>query len=337
MGSLPTISVLLPVRDSRPTIDAALASLERQTLVNFEAIIVNDGSIDGTGAVLDAWAVRDERFRVVHVARCGLVEALNAGLALCRSPFIARMDGDDICHPKRLEMQVSCLRRQAEVGVVSCLVRHFPRLELGKGSVVYEDWLNRMRTHADMWRERFVESPVAHPSVVIRRSLLEEVGGYRDMGWAEDYDLWLRLFERGVVFAKVDQHLMFWRQHPGRLTRCDERYSIANFLRAKAHFLRSGPLASPCRVVLWGAGQTGRKMSRYLRANGVAITAVVDIDPRRIGSTLHGAPIIDPLELITVLPAIVLTTVASRGARQIVRKRLIGFGLEEGADFWCVS
>jgi len=337
MGELPVVSVLLPVRDSLATIEAALLSLERQTLSRFEVVIVNDGSIDGTGAVVDNWARRDARFRVVHIPRSGLIEALNAGLALCRAPLIARLDGDDICHPKRLELQVDLLNRRPEAGVVSCLVKHFPRRLLGQGSVLYENWLNRLKTHAEMWRERFVESPVAHPSVIIRHSLLEQVGGYRDAGWAEDYDLWLRLFEQDVVFAKVDRHLVFWREHAGRLTRCHERYSIDNFLRAKAHFLSLGPLAGRGPIVLWGSGPTGRKMSRFLRAQGVTIKAVVDIDPRRIGSTLHGAGIIAPEELPAELPAIVLVSVASRGARQIIRDQLLNLGLEEGYGFWCVA
>jgi len=337
MGDLPPVSVLMSVRDGVATIDAALASLERQGFADFEVVVVNDGSIDGTGAVLDHWALRDARFRVVHIARSGLIEALNVGLALCRAPLIARMDADDICHPRRLEFQVAVLNQRPEVGVVSCLVRHFPRLGLQQGTVLYEDWLNRLKNHQEMRRECFVESPVAHPSVIVRRTLLDKVGGYRDMGWAEDYDLWLRLFERDVVFAKVERSLLFWRQHPNRLTRRDERYSIDNFLRAKAHFLSRGPLAARGPIVLWGSGPTGRKMSRFLRVNGVTIEAVVDIDPRRIGSTLHGAPIIAPPDLPRMLPAVVLATVGSRGARQIIRSQLLNLGLKEGYDFWCVA
>ena len=81
------------------------------------------------------------------------------------------------------------------------------------------------------------------------------VDGYRDEGWAEDFDLWLRLFEAGICFTKVERYLYFWREHAERLTRVDGRYSVENFLRCKAKFLLAGPLKGRKRVVIWGAGQ----------------------------------------------------------------------------------
>jgi len=335
----PAVSVLLPVRDAGPLLEDCLASLERQTLVDFEVVAVDDGSTDGSGELLEAWAARAPRLRVVHQPPHGLVAALNRGLAACRSPFVARMDADDISHPRRLELQAAVLEARPEVGVVSCLVRCCPRASVAGGFARYEEWLNGLRSHEQMARERFVESPLAHPSVMVRREVLRAAGGYRDCGWPEDYDLWLRLFAAGTGFAKVERPLHFWREHHDRLTRRDPRYSTDAFLRCKAHHLALGPLSGGRSAVVWGAGRTGRRLSRLLLAGGVEVAAFIDIDPRKIGRVARGRPVVAPEALPGLLGegAVVLAAVASRGARELIRARLEAIGLVEGDGFWCVA
>jgi len=335
----PSVSVLLPVRDGARWLDDCLTSLERQTLTDFEVIAVDDGSTDGSGRVLDRWAERDPRMAVIHQSALGLVPALNTGLDRCRGDLVARMDADDISHPRRLELQADLLRSQPHATVVSSLVKHFPSRVVARGFKLYESWLNSLTTHENMATARFIESPVAHPSVMVRRDTLLEAGGWRDVDWPEDYDLWLRLFASSVGFAKVERILFFWREHGTRLTRTDSRYSVTSFLRCKAHYLARGPLTGVTDVILWGAGQTGRRLSKYLREEGVEISRVVDIDPAKIGGTLRGIPVIGPEALPKNLGTntIVLAAVASRGARELIRARLVELGLDEGRTFWCVA
>ena len=337
--STPSISVLLPVRDAATWLDACLASLARQTFADFEVIAVDDGSADGSGDILDRWATADRRIEVIHQPAAGLVPALTTGLDRCRGELVARMDADDISHPLRLELQAGLLDAHPEIGVASCLVRHFPSRRVARGFRIYEGWLNSLRSHEEMATARFIESPLAHPSAMIRLETLLEAGGWRDAGWAEDYDLWLRLFESGVGFAKVERILFFWREHGSRLTRADARYSVPNFLRCKARYLARGPLAGGSEVILWGAGQTGRRLSKHLRGEGVGIARVVDIDPAKIGGALRGIPVIAPEALPDHLRAgtVLLAAVASRGARELIRARLVELGLVEGRTFWCVA
>ncbi len=337
--SEPLVSVLLPVRDGLPFLRLAIASLARQTERRHEVVAVDDGSSDGSGAVLDEWAARDPRVRVLYRPAAGLVAALNAGLAVCRAPLVARLDADDACHPRRLERQLALLAAEPRVGVVSCLVRCVPRHRIATGFRLFEAWLNDLFDHEDIARERFVDAPVVHPSVVMRRDLLERHGGWRDCGWAEDHDLWLRLLQAGVGFAKVPEVLYFWRDHDDRLTRRDARYGKQRFLELKAHFLARGPLAGGVRTLVWGAGPTGRRLARTLAAEGVQVAAFVDIDPRKLGGAVRGAPVVSPAELSGLLQpgSVVLAAVASRGARGLVRARLVQLGLTEGADFWCVG
>jgi len=223
--------------------------------------------------------------------------------------------------------------------VVSSMVRHFPWHGVGEGYRVYEEWLNSLLTPEQISCQRFVESPVPHPSAMVRREVYQSAGGYRDETWAEDFDFWLRLFEAGVTFTKVEKYLYFWREHAERLTRVDSRYSVENFLRCKAKYLLSGPLADGQRVVIWGAGQTGRRISKHLLRDRAQVEAFVDIDPEKIGGTLRGKPIIDFDQLPSLIDkdTVVLAAVGSRGARALIREQLRSIGLREGREFWCVA
>jgi glycosyltransferase involved in cell wall biosynthesis len=339
--SHPLVSVLLPVRDAGRYLLGCRRSLEGQTFSDFEVVAVDDGSRDGSGNRLRRWARRDPRVRVLEGGGRGLVTALNQGLAACRGELVARMDADDAAPRRRLQLQVETLRLRPELGVIAGLVTHFPRWRVGEGYRVYEQWLNGLVEHEEIARERFIESPVPHPAAMVRRQLLEAAGGYRDRGWPEDYDLWLRLFRRGVRFAKVPRVLHFWRDHPERLTRVDRRYAVERFLACKAHHLVQGPLQNRPRVWVWGAGQTGRRLSKHLLREGVRIEAFVDIDPRKVGGTLRRRPVVGPDSLAGRLkggvPPLILAAVASRGARSLIRERLGRLGLEEGRGFWCVA
>lgn len=337
----PKISILLPVYNAAPFLGQCLESLARQTHSDFEIVAIDDGSTDNSAEILDQAAIRDPRLRVVHRDHAGLIETLNHGLELCDGVFVARMDADDIAHPRRLELQLTALEDPDGVDVVSSLVAHFPRQAVGEGFRIYEEWLNSLVLNDDIFRERFIESPLPHPSVMIRHADLLEIGGYRDKGWPEDYDLWLRLAAAGKTFAKIPRVLYLWREHEHRLTRTDSRYAVERFLTCKAHHLVAGPLASSVPVVIWGAGQTGRRLSKHLIRFGAAVRGFVDIDSKKIGRTLRGLPIhpADSLSelLVPDTSTVVLAAVSSRGARALIRQQLSSLGLREGKQFWCVA
>ena len=333
----PSVSVLLPAYNAGNTVNQAVSSLLRQTFVDFEIIAVNDGSADHTGTILDELASSDPRIRAIHIPHSGLVTALNAGLADCRGEFIARMDADDYSHPERLRLQVEFMQANPEISVCGCLVRSFPRNQVKGGFIRYERWLNSIVTHEEIARDIFVESPLAHPSVMMRAGDLRELGGYRDMAWPEDYDLWLRFFMAGKRFGKVPRVLLFWRECAERLTFTDPRYALENFMRLKAHYLAKVLAGKARPVIVWGAGMTGRRLTKHLVREGVQPIAIVDIDPRKIGRVVRGAPVIWPDDLSRHRDAFIIAAVGSEGARELIRARLREMGRTEVADFICAA
>ena len=127
---------------------------------------------------------------------------------------------------------------------------------------------------------------------MLRRELLEAAGGYADPPWAEDYDLWLRLLEQGYRLGKVPEVLLDWLDGPNRATRSIERYSIARFQEAKAHYLARIGHVRETGVVLCGAGPTGKDMAARLRRHGIAVHAFLEVNVRQIGNRIGGVPVL---------------------------------------------
>ena len=340
-NSTPTVSVVMPCYNAESTVDEAVESLLSGTWSDLEIIAVDDGSSDGTLDRLRELAAVDDRVKPLGRPHQGLIEALNAGWRAADGPLIARMDADDRCHPTRLQKQVEFLQQEPAIAAVGSLVRSFPPEAVRGGFRRYVQWLNSLVKPEEIARDIFVESPLAHPSVLIRREWIERMGGYQEHGWAEDYDLWLRMHLAGARFAKVPEVLLYWREHESRATRTDSRYSVQNFLKAKAHYLMRGPLKGRKAVFIWGTGQMGRRLSSHLLREGAPIVAFVDIDPRKIGGRKRSRPVISQRDLKEWWsryenPALI-SAVGSHGARDEIRSFLSAHGFKEGEDFWAAA
>ena len=288
---LPRISVLLPVRDAASTLPACLESLRAQTFADFEVIAVDDGSRDASAAVLARAAAGDRRLRVSS-GPGGLVAALNAAAEAATGELLARMDADDVALPERFARQVSRLDAEPALDVLGCRVALLDGGAFGNaGMRAYVDWSNALLTHEAIAADMFVESPLAHPSVTMRAAALRRLGGYRAFEGPEDYDLWLRALAAGCRFGKLPEVLLQWRDTASRLSRTDPRYAPERFFDLRIEsFLRT--TSSGDGVVVWGAGPIGKAWARGLAARGRAVRAFVEVDPRKIGRTIHGAPVV---------------------------------------------
>jgi GT2 family glycosyltransferase len=336
MSRVPRVSVLMPCRDAAGWLDAAVASILAQTWADFELVAVDDGSRDDTNARLQRWASRDRRVRVVAGSGAGIVSALQEGLAATRGPLIARMDADDVAHPERLAAQIALLEARPELAACGTRVRYFPPGVVRDGALRYEQWLNSLATPADIVRDAFVECPIAHPTLMIRRAVLAAVGGWRDPGWPEDYDLMLRLIAAGHALANVPAVLLDWRERANRLSRTDPRYSLDAFRRCKAHYL-ARTLVGGRSVLVVGAGPVGKAFACALAAEHVPIAAFVDVDPRKIGQSVHGVPVVPRAALADYRAAFAVAAVGNPAARADIRAWLAAEGWLELADFCTVA
>jgi glycosyltransferase involved in cell wall biosynthesis len=310
-----------------------MESILAQTWTDWELVAVNDGSTDATPEILANYACRDSRIRLLSTPPLGIAAALQTGCKAAAGEWIARMDGDDRMLPERLRWQMDFAHEHPEAGVVSGQVLY------GGDSVGYAahvDWVNSLPTHEEMALRRFVEAPVAHPSVMFRSELLEKHGGYLDGNFPEDYELWLRWLEAGVRFGKVPQEILVWNDPPGRLSRNDPRYGVDRFYEIKcaylARWLRSH--VDPARERwLWGAGRITRRRFDPLEREGLRFQGFIDVDPKKVNRHRDGRRVIMADELPERSRAFVIVAVGNRGARQQIVDFLTVRGWAEGIDF----
>jgi glycosyltransferase involved in cell wall biosynthesis len=331
----PALSVLLPCRNAARFLPDCIESIANQSFSHFEVIAIDDGSNDETADVLAAWAKRDPRVVVLQPGPIGLIKALTIASETAQAPLLARMDADDIALPTRFERQIEWLHQQ-DLAACGTQVRYFPEEDVREGALAYQSWLNSLRTRQDIARDIFVECPIAHPALLIRHAAFDRVGGYRDTDWPEDYDLVLRLWAGGHTIGNVPEMLLNWRERSDRLSRVDVRYSTDAFTRCKAHYLARTLLVGRPAIV-WGAGPVGKAMVRALENEGVATSAFIDIDPKKIGQRPYGIPVRSPDTLSQRTNAFVLAAVGSVDARAQIRNSLANLGLIEMKDYCAVA
>ncbi len=330
----PAISVILPARDAAATLSCALDSVRAQTPRDIEILVIDDGSRDATPEIARRAARRDARVRLIDGRGRGIVSALNAGLAGARARYVARMDADDISLPGRLGAQRAFLDARREVGLVGCRVAFGGDPVASRGYALHVAWTNGLLEPDAIGLHRFIESPFAHPSVMFRRELIALHGGYRDGRFPEDYELWLRWLEAGVLMAKVPATLLVWNDRADRLSRADPRYSKEAFFRLKAEYLarwlaRHNPRHP--EITTWGAGRLARRRAEMLLPHGIRIARHADIDPRLVGRFAAGRPVVGPDDIPK--EDFVVAFVAARGARDLIRARLQSQGRTLGRDF----
>jgi len=218
-----TVTVLMTVYNGLPYVQQAVESVLDQTIADWRCVIVNDGSTDGTGEYLNS--IRDERIFILHQQNSGISVALNNGLQHCTTPYIARLDADDVAVSTRLAEQVAFLQTHPEIGLVGTQVVPMGTRSLGKS-------LRLPLDHDAICRDliRGLHA-VVHSSIMVRTELMQALGGYWTLPMGEEYDLMLRLSEISRL-ANLDRVLLHYRVHRGSLT--DNAMRVAQFRIALA-------------------------------------------------------------------------------------------------------
>ena len=222
----PRVSVLLAAYNAEDTLAEALESIRAQDFPDWELIIIDDGSVDGTRKVAERFAVSDSRARVVTMKQnVGLPRSLNHALNLARGEYVARMDADDRCVDSRFRRQVAFLDARPDVAILGAGAYETDE----DGEVI--STLVRPSEHAELSALIFLENPFIHPTVMARRSALLELDGYdARLRRGQDYDLWLRAHQK-FGMHNLPEPLIWYRRrrHP---TWRDARYSAQVLLRA---------------------------------------------------------------------------------------------------------
>ena len=212
--NIPAISVAMSVYNNEDYLALAIDSILAQDFRDFEFLILNDGSTDGSAAIIESYAAKDNRVRAIHRDNKGLVFSLNQMLEESRAPLIARMDGDDIADPTRLSKQMNFIQKHPEYGVVGTWTTDIDET----GNRFYLTGEDQPTTHDGFVAAIGKQQIMCHPSVLMRRDLVLSVGGYHGaFKHCEDYDLWLRMCSI-TKLCSLPERLIHYRHSEGQVS-----------------------------------------------------------------------------------------------------------------------
>lgn len=282
----PLVSVVMPVYNVEPYLAQAINSVLNQTYSNLELIAVNDGSKDGSGAILDEYARRDPRLIVVHQPNQGVVAAANHGINLAKGEFIARQDSDDVSFPRRIEQQVEAMLKHPDIELLTGSFEGFDEDD----EFIYRDVLPA--DDHDIKRAMYLRNPIGHGTTMYRAATLREVGAYGAngdvRGIAEDYELFLRLAAKGKFHA-LEAPMYHWRINSKGITSTQNKLMVQIMKElVDALWQRSTP-------PVIGTAELRRRGNHYLKTykkRGVSMKYAMLADNAQLGIKMikYGRP-----------------------------------------------
>ncbi|MFN5318640.1 MAG: glycosyltransferase family 2 protein [Bacteroidia bacterium] len=324
------VSVVLPFINADKMLPQAVNSVLEQS-ESCELILVDNNTHPSDLALL--LAQKYAQINLVQEPQTGIVNALNAGIAASSCPYIARMDADDVMLPHRLKLQADFLDEHPDIKLVSGLVEYGGDSQMQKGYFEYVEQINSIRTPEHMYWYRFIESPVAHPSVMFRKNMTSRVPPYLEGSFPEDYELWLHVLnEHPYSFAKLDVPILRWNDAPQRLSRQHPAYSDDAFSRIRLAYLANW-LLQKCRItkpiLIIGGGKKAKLKIRQLQELGLTIDAFSDLMPRKI----DGITFIPWYEVVPKRGFYLISLVSNRHAWKLIESELLNRGFVRETDF----
>jgi len=324
------VSILLPFTNEGTWLRAAISSIITQSYPEWELLLIGNRPDPYSLGIAESFR-QDPRIRILQEDRPGISHALNCGLREAGGRFIARMDADDICLPDRLSKQVDCLLSTPQMDAVSCQTAIHPEGIPGEGFMAYMDWQNSLIDPRDHHLNRFIESPLAHPTVLFRKELIDELGSYETGEVPEDYELWLRWMHAGKRICKLPVPLYQWRDHQRRLSRMSPSYSREHFNTLRFKYLALDLINRDLRrpVILCGGRRLRKYAAQMLEKEGVEIAGYADVkqtDPR-------GKMFVPAGDIGKAGGLYFISITGGRGKSGEMRRFFISKGLEEELDF----
>lgn len=226
----PLVTVLMPVYNGQSYLREAIQSILEQTYINFELLIMDDGSTDQSAEIVKSY--RDKRIKLYQSEKNeGISKTLNKGIKLSRGQYIARMDSDDISHPDRFMHQVTFLEEHPEIGVLGSGIENLKDNRTGKK----KQW---PESDAEIKINLLFQNPFFHSTVMVRRSLMNDIRYPENMRYAQDFGLWVSLAPC-THFANLLNAMVQYRTHSGQITK-----TKANEQRNNARMIREVYLKS---------------------------------------------------------------------------------------------
>jgi len=242
-NNYPKISVIMSVFNIKEYVVESIESILNQTFKHFEFIIIDDGSSDKTREILKS--LKDSRIRLIfNEKNIGLTKSLNKALKLARGEYIARQDGDDISLPQRFERQLEFLDKNPEIKVIGTFGYSIDK----KGEILRKETFPVYPE--EIKKNLIIKNPFLHPSILIKKEVLQEVGGYNEkFTTTQDYELWFRILKVSKG-ANLPLFLLKKRYLPNMISLKKENIQLRNTLFLQRQAIKRGDYSKLCYIYL---------------------------------------------------------------------------------------
>ncbi len=280
------ISILIPVKNAAPFLAPCIFSILQQTETDWEAIFVDDHSTDGSFKIIQAIAKRFPKIKTLTSKGEGIIPALQTAYANSSGNLITRMDADDIMPPNKLKILKELLEQNGSGHVATGKVKYFSENELGQGYINYQNWLNKLASNQNHYKEIYKECVVPSAGFMIMRKDLDKVGAFASALYPEDYDLVFRFYEAGLKIIASNEVVHEWRDHTDRTSRNNPTYQ-GHFFDLKLHYFLSLDYDDDYELVLIGAGEKGKLLAKKLLDKNIPFSWQTN-NQKKIGKDIYG-------------------------------------------------
>lgn len=318
----PVISILMPVKNTGVYLKECLQSILNQTFRNWELIAVDDNSQDMSFDVLSNFSKIDSRVTVLHNSGTGIIDALRLAYQHSSGTFITRMDSDDIMEVDKLELMHYQLKLKGEGHIAVGLVNYFSAENLGEGYRNYATWLNKLTSNESNFLDIYKECSIPSPCWMVSRLDFDRCGGFSSDVYPEDYDLAFRFRKIALKITAINKTIHQWRDYKSRTSRIDKNYSDNRFAELKIMYFLDQDLDSTIPLILWGAGNKGKKIASLLTDEGIQFQWVCN-NPKKIGKDIYGIVLQDLPALSVFSNAQIIVAVSSPKDSNEVEKLIL--------------
>lgn len=330
----PLVSIIMAAKDTAPYLPKCMDSILRQTYKNWELIAVNDHSSDRTPEILNWYAEKDDRIKVVYSRKHKLIPALKEGYAQAKGELINRMDSDDRMPDDKLEVLVSEWSKYGKGHIVAGGTEHFvDNGEVGDGFKKYEEWLNEVARSETHYQEIYRECVIPSHCWIIHREDFEAINAFNPEVYPEDYDLCFRFYKQGLQVHGIDKVLHYWRDRSDRISRTWDEYKDNRYFEMKVRYFYQIDRDRERPLVLWGAGKNGKDLAKLLLEEENGFHWVCN-NQRKVGKDVYGIQIEHQDSVPDVGKAQILVVVTSPEERASIQSQLAEWGKKPVEDYW---
>lgn len=264
-----TVSILLPAYNAQQHIAQCIQSIIAQDFLDWELIVVDDFSTDGTFQILKEFAHQDSRIHLFRNTSKGIIPALALAFSEASGRFITRMDADDIMPSTKLT-DLYKIAKLSPKTISTGQVQYFSESMVTEGYQRYQNWLNEVLDENTYTENIYRECIIASPNWMVQRSCFDEEINLAALNYPEDYDLVFKWYQQGFKFVGAPVLTHLWREHPDRTSRNSEIYQQESFFRLKTNYFIKLELKPNEKIQLIGTGKKGKLVATILRDNSIS-------------------------------------------------------------------